>query len=86
MRDLLMLSLAHLVATDRVDGAAFGGCHQMPESDKLALEFDIPDENMAEVLDWSASNATRLFDIGYKSGLRFSEANADKLTFAPVPA
>ena len=23
-----MLALAHLVATDRVDGAAFGGCHQ----------------------------------------------------------
>ncbi len=27
-RDLLMLALAHLVATDRVDCAAFGGCHQ----------------------------------------------------------
>ena len=27
-RDLLMLALAHLVAPDRVDGAAFGGCHQ----------------------------------------------------------
>ncbi len=56
------------------------------KTDLLRIEFDIPDENMAEVLDWSASNATRLFDIGYKSGLRLSEANADKLTFAPVPA
>jgi hypothetical protein len=50
------------------------------------MKFDIPDENTVEVLDWSASNATRLSDIGYKSGLRFSEANADKLTFAPAPA
>ena len=28
MSDLLMLALAHLVATNRVDGAAFVGCHQ----------------------------------------------------------
>ena len=27
-RDLLMFALTHLVATDRVDGAAFGGGHQ----------------------------------------------------------
>jgi hypothetical protein len=27
-RDLLVLALAHFVATDRVDGAAFGRCHQ----------------------------------------------------------
>jgi hypothetical protein len=27
-RDLLMLALAHLVAADRIDGAAFGGCRQ----------------------------------------------------------
>ena len=27
-RDLLVLALAHLVAADRVDGAAFGGGHQ----------------------------------------------------------
>jgi hypothetical protein len=53
--------------------------------DLLKVEFDIPDEYSLAVLDWSASNATRLFDIGYKSGLRFSEDNADKLTFAPYP-
>jgi hypothetical protein len=51
-------------------------------TDLLKIEFDIPDRYLVEVLDWSASNATRLFDIGYKSGLRFSEVNADKLTFA----
>jgi NTE family protein len=56
------------------------------KTDLLKIEFDIPDEYLFEVLDWSASNATRLFDIGYKSGLRFSEANADKLSFAPARA
>jgi predicted acylesterase/phospholipase RssA len=44
------------------------------------------DQYLVEVLDWSASNAARLFDIGCKSGLRFSEANADKLSFAPARA
>ena len=59
---------------------------QGAKTDLLKIEFDIPDEYLFEVLDWSASNATRLFDIGYKSGLRFSEANADKLSFAPARA
>lgn len=52
------------------------------KTDLLKIEFDIPDQYLIEVLDWSASNAARLFDIGYKSGLRFSDANADKLSFA----
>jgi hypothetical protein len=52
----------------------------------LKIEFDIPDENLVEVLDWTASNAKRLFDIGYKSGLSFCDANAAKLTFAGAPA
>jgi hypothetical protein len=55
------------------------------KTDLLKIEFDIPKEYLTEVLDWSASNAARLFDIGYKSGLRFSEVNADKLAFAPTP-
>ena len=55
------------------------------KTDLLKIEFDVPEEFLVEVLDWSASNATRLFDIGYKSGLRFSEVNADKLTFASAP-
>jgi NTE family protein len=53
------------------------------KADLLKMEFDIPEEYLTEVLDWSASNATRLFDIGYNSGLRFVEAHKSKLTFTP---
>jgi NTE family protein len=56
------------------------------KADLLKIEFDIPDEYLAEVLDWSASNATRLFDIGYQSGRRFSEAHADRLRAKPPSA
>jgi hypothetical protein len=58
----------------RVDGA---------KSDLLKMEFHIPDEHLPQVLDWSASNAARLFDIGYKSGLDFTRTHADKLKFSP---
>jgi predicted acylesterase/phospholipase RssA len=52
---------------------------QGAKTDLLKLDFDIPDENLVEVLDWTASNATRLFDIGYNSGLKFCDANAARL-------
>jgi NTE family protein len=71
--NLDLFALKHNDGWRKADGA---------KTDLLKIEFDIPDEYLVEVLDWSASNAARLFDIGYKSGLRFSEANADKLTFA----
>ncbi len=50
------------------------------KADLFKVEFNIPEKHRAEVLDWSASNAARLFDIGYESGLSFSKAHADKLT------
>jgi NTE family protein len=50
--------------------------------DLLKMEFDIPEEHLPEVLDWSASNAARLFDIGYKSGLEFCVTHAGKLKFS----
>jgi len=43
----------------------------------------LPEDHLAEVLDWSASNATRLFDTGFKAGLSFCDANAGKFSFAP---
>jgi predicted acylesterase/phospholipase RssA len=49
------------------------------KADLLKIEFDIPQEYLVEVLDWSASNASRLFEIGYKSGLRFCDAHAGQL-------
>jgi predicted acylesterase/phospholipase RssA len=56
------------------------------KADLLKVEFDIPKEDLVKVLDWSASNATRLFEIGYKAGQSFSKAHADKLTFAGASA
>jgi NTE family protein len=53
------------------------------KTDLLKVEFDIPEEYLTEVLDWSASNAARLFDIGHRSGLRFVDENLSKLSFAP---
>ena len=75
--NLDLFVLKHNKGWRRADGA---------KTDLLKIEFDIPDDHLAEVLDWSASNAKRLFDIGYQSGLDFSEAHADKLTFARPPA
>jgi hypothetical protein len=75
--NLDLFALKHNKGWCRADGA---------KTDLLKIEFDIPDEYLVEVLDWTASNATRLFDIGYKSGLSFSEAHADKLTLAGAAA
>ncbi len=58
---------------------------QGARTDLLRIEFDIPEEYLVEVLDWSESNAKRLFDIGFKSGLSFYAAHADKLGGARRP-
>lgn len=68
--NLELFALKHNKGWRRADGA---------KSDLLKIEFDIPQQYLTEVLDWSASNASRLFDIGYQSGLSFCDANADKL-------
>jgi NTE family protein len=75
--DLELFALKQNKGWQRSEGA---------KTDLLKIEFDIPEDHLVEVLDWSASNAKRLFDIGYKSGLRFCEAHADKLSFAAVRA
>jgi len=56
------------------------------KADLLKVEFDIPENYLAEVLDWTASNATRLFKIGYDSGRNFTKAHAGKLAVARPPA
>jgi predicted acylesterase/phospholipase RssA len=56
------------------------------KADLLKIEFDIPEEHLVEVLDWSSSNASLLFDIGYKSGLSFCDAHGDKLDIDPTRA
>jgi NTE family protein len=39
----------------------------------LKIEFDIPDERWPYVLDWSYSNLSALWDIGYAAGARFCD-------------
>ena len=52
---------------------------QGAKADLLRVDFNIPDADLDKVLDWSTSNATRLFRIGYESGLAFVEANGAAL-------
>jgi predicted acylesterase/phospholipase RssA len=54
-------------------------------TDLLKVEFDIPEEHLGTVLDWSASNAKRLLQIGYDAGQRFCREHADKLRFRGAP-
>ena len=52
------------------------------KTDLLKVNFDVPEEYLGEVLDWSASNAVRLFEIGYRSGQSFCDAHGERLTIA----
>jgi predicted acylesterase/phospholipase RssA len=51
--------------------------------DLYKLPFDIPDEYLDEVLDWSSSNAERLFKIGYDASTAFSRTHAQALRTPP---
>jgi hypothetical protein len=52
----------------------------------LRIKFDIPDEHWPYVLDWSYSNLSKLYDIGYTAGLRFYEENEAALRAAALDA
>ena len=41
------------------------------------IKFDIPDEHWPYVLDWSYSNLSKLYDIGYAAGQKFYDENAE---------
>jgi len=46
----------------------------------------IPAQHWPKVLDWSYSNLSTLYDVGYEAGQRFFERNRDRLkTKAPAP-
>lgn len=47
---------------------------------KVDLMGGIPAEHWPEVTDWSSSNLRRLFDIGYRAGLTFSDEHAEVLS------
>ncbi len=60
--NLDLFACKHNGGWNKADGA---------KRDLRKVDFDIPDAHLPEVLDWSASNARRLFEIGYQSGRKF---------------
>jgi hypothetical protein len=48
----------------------------------LQINFSelIPERHWPKVLDWSYSNLTTLYDVGYEAGQRFFEKNRVRLT------
>ena len=45
----------------------------------LKVKFEIPEDHLPRVLDWSHSNLSTLFDIGYQSGLNFYEKHKKEI-------
>lgn len=58
--------------------------HKPPGLEVHKIAFDVPSEDLPEVLDWSESNARRLFDIGRAAGLRYAEAFPGAAGAAPT--
>ncbi|MFD2232960.1 patatin-like phospholipase family protein [Phaeospirillum tilakii] len=68
--NLELFALKHNNGWRRSEGA---------KSDLLVLPFDVPEDDLPEVLDWSYSNGKRLFTIGYDSALAFLDRHGDRL-------
>ena len=45
----------------------------------MRIEFDIPERHWPKVLDWSYSNLSTLYDIGYEAGQKFYEKHKEVL-------
>jgi hypothetical protein len=50
----------------------------------MRIKFDIPDDHWPYVLDWSYSNLSKLYDIGYAAGETFYEENEQALRAAAL--
>jgi hypothetical protein len=50
----------------------------------LRIPFDIPERHWPQVLDWSYSNLSELYDIGYAAGQKFYEKNEQTLRAAAL--
>jgi predicted acylesterase/phospholipase RssA len=48
----------------------------------MPITFDIPDRHWPKVLDWSYSNLSTLYEIGYKAGQEFYRKNKEVLAAA----
>ena len=62
-----------------------GWSEEQPQLNLLRITFNIPDAHWPHVLDWSHSNLSKLYDIGYQAGLDFYDEHKDKLTIGPRP-
>jgi predicted acylesterase/phospholipase RssA len=62
-----------------------GWSKEQPKLNLLRISFDIPDDHWPNVLDWSYGNLSKLYDIGYRAGLKFYDEHKDKLSIAPKP-
>jgi NTE family protein len=45
----------------------------------MRIKFDIPEQHWPKVLDWSYSNLSTLYDIGYEAGQKFFEEHKELL-------
>ena len=45
----------------------------------LKIEFEIPEQHLPRSLDWSHSNLSTLFNIGYEAGSRFYETHKNEI-------
>lgn len=66
-----------------MDTAAYEkGDAELDDVDVLRMPFrnNISEEQWPKVLDWSYSNMSTLFDVGYKTGQEFAEEHKSKLT------
>jgi NTE family protein len=68
--DTELFALKHNNGWLRRDGA---------KRDLYKIAYDIPEAKLVEALDWSSSNAQRLFGIGHKAGLDFCDAHPAEL-------
>ena len=50
-----------------------------PIFDLLKMQFTIPEQLQPHVMEWSYSNLSRLWDIGYVTGMDFVRSHKDKL-------
>lgn len=74
-----------LVETAQDDIELFTLKYKKAETELLKMNFDVPQKHLVEVLDWTATNASRLFRIGYDSGVSFCKDHADKIAVATPP-
>jgi NTE family protein len=50
----------------------------------LRITFEIPERHWPYVLDWSYSNLSELYDIGYAAGQKFYQENEQALRTAAL--